>query len=91
MTDLHNKWNMHKKPLEKERQQLQQAISEKKLKIEEKLEQMKEIISYSDFIICNKDDAYACAKHLSEQIGISADEKDRETIALAMTKFSKFS
>ena len=43
MTDLHNKWNMHKKPLEKERQQLQQAISEKKLKIEEKLEQTKKI------------------------------------------------
>ena len=32
----------------------------------EKLEQMKEIISYSDFIICNKDDAHSCAKHLSD-------------------------
>ena len=58
---------------------------------EEKLEQMKEIISYSDFIICNKDDAHSCARHLSAEIGISADEKDRETIALAMTKFLKVS
>ena len=57
----------------------------------EKLEQMKEIISYSDFIICNKDDAHSCAKHLSDKIGISADEKDRETIALAMSKFHKVS
>lgn len=52
---------------------------------------MKEIICYSDFIICNKDDAHSCAKHLNAEIGISADEKDRETIALAMTKFVKVS
>jgi hypothetical protein len=50
---------------------------------------MKVIISYCDFIICNKDDAHSCAKHLSNSIGISPEEKDREKIALAMTNYPK--
>jgi sugar/nucleoside kinase (ribokinase family) len=56
---------------------------------EEKREQMTEIMKYCDFIICNKDDALACVKSLSDQIGIDKNETDREKIALAMTTFEK--
>ena len=50
---------------------------------------MKVIISYSDFIICNKDDAYSCASYLGADIGINPLEKDRLTIALALTTYFK--
>jgi len=52
---------------------------------------MKEILTFCDFIICNKDDAHACAKYLGKDLGISPEEKDREVIALAMTKYLKVS
>lgn len=43
MADLEQQWNRHKKPLELEREELQQKLIEKRAEMQDKLEQTKQI------------------------------------------------
>ena len=52
-------------------------------------EETLEIMEYSDFLFCNKQEALAASKHIGAEIGIDEDEKDLDTIARAMSLYKK--
>lgn len=50
---------------------------------------MLECFKYSDFLFGNKEDAYSCAKHLHEELGLEKNTKELKDIALAIAKYEK--
>ena len=46
-----------------------------------------EIMKYSDYLFCNKQEALAAAKHIGAELGVAEDETDLGTIARAMSLY----
>jgi len=52
-------------------------------------EQTLEIMEYSDYLFCNKQEAISATKHIGPEIGISRDETDLLKIAGALASYKK--
>lgn len=52
-------------------------------------EETLEVMRYSDFVFCNKQEALAASKYIGTELGISEDESNLDEIARAMSLYPK--